>query len=159
MLKLILAILIGINLIFSKLHAQDISINDIVYRDGYLFENQEKNKFVLSYKYHTGQNNLSAFRKIDFDTLLNVTDTTQITLSCDAKMTSMATCGEVTTYLFTTSHFFNSENDEVVAYFSNSTTNKTSFTVLSSDWDIRQNAYVKSVLNGDAFLFYLGGTS
>lgn len=156
MVKIVLAFLISLNLI-QVLSAQDISIRDIVYRDGYLFSRPEKNKFIFSYRYHSGRDNVSTFRKIDFDTLLNVTDTTKITFPCEAKMVSMAACGEVTAHLFITSHLYSPDNNEVVAYFSNSKTKKSNFTILSADWYNGQRVHVQSVLNGTAFLFRLRG--
>lgn len=79
-------------LIVCSIHAlaQDIAIRDIDYRsDYYLSETLDKN-FRIVYKVKSKNQVQSLFRKIDFDSLLRLSDTTEIKLNGNFKLVASA---------------------------------------------------------------------
>jgi hypothetical protein len=84
---LLIGLLTGV-LLFA--HAQDITIRDIDYRSDVYLNHAEENSIRLIYKVLRKDQRQSLFRKIDFDTLLHLHDTTEIQLAGQFRLLSSA---------------------------------------------------------------------
>ncbi|MBL7856131.1 MAG: hypothetical protein JNM57_00465 [Cyclobacteriaceae bacterium] len=80
--------------------AQSIQIKDIYFKEGYHFDHTDPNNFRLIYKIASRNPNTSLFRKIDFDTLLSITDTTLINMGGSYRLITSASNHRYTATLF-----------------------------------------------------------
>lgn len=76
----ILLLICSYQLFFQISYSQNITIKDIVFRDGYYYGKTSDSTFRFIYRIASKNKNISTFRKIDFDTRLNIIDTALISL-------------------------------------------------------------------------------
>lgn len=129
-------------------NGQFISFKDILLSDGYVLNRAGQNQFVFAYKMKTSTEVLSQFRKIEFDSLLNLTDTTVIYLSGVYSLVSSASLGN------TTINLLGSSQGSLMAHCSKSDSKENRIIpLLTTEWSPRWRLHqIRAIPSQDGFL-------